>query len=107
MTAESRDRNLKGDRKASAESILIALREYGAIVVDRSVVPTLYAPKGTSHKLIRGGELSWLSLDDFEVIQLPRIYKDPPLSQVNLEGPETGEDSSRAGQSGSEAGDSQ
>lgn len=107
VTAESRDRNLKGDRKASAESILIALREYGAIVVDRSVVPTLYAPKGTSHKLIRGSELSWLSLDDFEVIQLPRIYKDPPLSQVNLEGPETGEDSSRAGQSGSEAGDSQ
>ncbi|MDQ2622359.1 MAG: hypothetical protein M3Y45_04885 [Actinomycetota bacterium] len=107
VTAESRDRNLKGDRKVSAESILIALREYGAIVVDRSVVPTLYAPKGTSNKLIRGSELSWLSLDDFEVIQLPQIYKDPPLSQVNLEGPETGEESSGATQSGSEAGESQ
>lgn len=107
VTADIRDRNLKGDRKASAEAILVALREYGAIVVDRSVVPTLYAPKGTSNKIIRGSELSWLSLDDFEVIELPQIYKDPPLSQVNLEGPETGDDSQDATQSGSQAGGGQ
>ncbi len=100
VTAESRDRNLKGDRKVFAEAILVALREYGAIVVDRAVVPTLYAPKGTSRRAIRGSELSWLTLDDFEVIELPKIYKDPPLSQVDLEGPETG-DGDTAAQSGS------
>ncbi len=101
------DSELRGDRKISAESILVALREYGAIVVDRSVVPTLYAPKGTSRRVIRGSELSWLSLDDFEVIELPQIYKDPPLSKVNLEGPETGESDSSAAQSGGKAGEGQ
>lgn len=105
---DRRDRGevLRGDRKISAESILVALREYGAIVVDRSVVPTLYAPKGTSRRVIRGNELSWLSLDDFEVIELPQIYKDPPLSKVDLEGPETGDDSA-AVQSGGETGEGQ
>lgn len=78
------------ERRATVESILQALREYGAIVVDRAAVPTLYAPKGTSRKWLRGGELSWLSLSDFEVIQLPKIYKDPPLSKVSLRGPATG-----------------
>ncbi|MCO5315016.1 MAG: hypothetical protein M9938_02470 [Solirubrobacterales bacterium] len=84
------NRRLKGERRVLVESILQALREYGAIVVDRAAVPTLYAPRGTSRRAIRGGELSWLSLTDFEVIQLPKIYKDPPLSKVKLEGPETG-----------------
>ena len=67
-------------------------------------MPTLYAPLGTSPRLIRGSELSWLRLDDFEVVALPQIYKDPPLSQVNLEGPETGADNEQV-QSGSAAGD--
>ena len=96
-------RNLKGDRRRSADAILTALRTYGAIVVDRAAVPTLYAPLGTSSKLIRGSELSWLRLKDFEVIALPQIYKDPPLSKVNLEGPETGGEN-RQVQSGSAAG---
>ena len=100
---EQQLRRLRGPRRLSADAILTALRTYGAIVVDRSAVPTLYAPLGTSPKLIRGSELSWLRLDDFEVVALPQIYKDPPLSQVNLEGPETGTENSQV-QSGSAAG---
>ena len=34
-----------------------ALRTYGAIVVDRAAVPSLYAPLGTSNKILRGDEL--------------------------------------------------
>lgn len=77
-------------RARSVETILTALREYGAIVVDRAAVPTLYAPRGTSRRLIRGNELDWLSVDDFEVIQLPQVLQDPPLAKVALEGPAGG-----------------
>lgn len=96
-------RVLKGQRRRSADAVLTALRTYGAIVVDRSAVPTLYAPLGTSPKILRGSELSWLKLSDFEVISLPQIYKDPPLSEVALEGPESGGVNSQV-QSGSAAG---
>ncbi|MCB0862409.1 MAG: hypothetical protein KDB66_04265 [Solirubrobacterales bacterium] len=91
---------LKGQRRRSADAVLTALRTYGAIVVDRSAVPSLYAPLGTSSKLIRGDELDWLTIDDFDVISLPQIYKDPPLSKVGLEGPQTGGANSQV-QSGS------
>ncbi|MBK8294645.1 MAG: hypothetical protein IPK93_07685 [Solirubrobacterales bacterium] len=98
MTAEDRnladnnrdgkpDVRLKGANRRSAESILVALRKYGAIVVDRAAVPTLYAPRGTSRSIIEGPELSWLTLDDFEVIDLPELFQDPPLGDVALEGP--------------------
>jgi len=96
-------RALKGAHRRTADAILTALRTYGAIVVDRAAVPSLYAPLGTSSKLLRGSELSWLKLDDFEVISLPQIYKDPPLSKVDLEGPETGGVNSQV-QSGSASG---
>ncbi len=82
-----RDVPLRGANRRSAESILVALRQYGAIVVDRAAVPTLYAPRGTSPTIIQGPELSWLTLDDFEVIDLPELYQDPPLGDVALEGP--------------------
>lgn len=94
---------LRGQRRRSADAILTALRTYGAIVVDRAAVPSLYAPLGTSQRILRGSELSWLNLDDFEVIALPQIYKDPPLSKVDLEGPETGQANEQV-QSGSAAG---
>jgi len=87
VSAEDRDVNLRGARRRSAESILVALRQYGAIVVDRAAVPTLYSPRGTSEAVINGSELSWLTLDDFEVMELPTLYQDPPLGQVNLDGP--------------------
>ena len=96
-------RSLKGQRRRTADAVLTALRTYGAIVVDRAAVPSLYAPLGTSPEILRGSELSWLRLDDFEVIALPQIYKDPPLSKVNLEGPQTGGTNDQV-QSGSAAG---
>lgn len=97
VTSDRRDLNVKGARRRSAESILVALRQYGAIVVDRSAVPTLYTPRGTSKAVISGSELSWLTLDDFEVIELPQLYQDPPLSQTRLEGTDT---SGSAGENG-------
>ncbi|MCB0859530.1 MAG: hypothetical protein KDB54_02655 [Solirubrobacterales bacterium] len=99
---EKKLQTLKGQRRRSADAILAALRTYGAIVVDRSAVPSLYAPLGTSSNLIRGDEVDWLKPEDFEVISLPQIYKDPPLSQVGLEGPATGGNNSQV-QSGSAA----
>lgn len=93
---------LGGQRRRSADAVLTALRTYGAIVVDRAAVPSLYAPLGTSEKILRGSELSWLKLEDFEVIALPQVYKDPPLSKVGLLGPETGAENAQV-QSGSAA----
>jgi hypothetical protein len=77
---------LKEGSRASAEAILVALRKYGAIVVDRASVPTLYAAAGTPPNLLQEDELSWLQLSDFEVIGLPPIHKDPPLNQVEQYG---------------------
>jgi hypothetical protein len=92
-------------RARSVETILTALREYGAIAVDRAAVPTLYAPRGMPRRLIRGDELDWLTIDDFEVVQLPPLFKDPPLAQVALEGPAGGDSGSV--QSGQAAGGGQ
>jgi len=100
-------RGLRGERRALIESILQALRDYGAIVVDRAAVPTLYAPKGTSRRILRGGELSWLSLSDFEVIRLPRLYQDPPLNKVALEGPAGSSGTGTTGSGGSQNGGGQ
>jgi hypothetical protein len=73
-------------RRPAVEAILVALRRYGAIVVDRAAVPTLYAAQGTPANLIQEDELDWLHLDDFEVIALPPLEKDPPLGQVQQAG---------------------
>jgi hypothetical protein len=78
------------DRNApSTEAILVALHRYGAIVVDRASVPTLYAAAGTPANLLREDELDWLQLSDFEVVGLPPIHKDPPLNQVGQYGLQT------------------
>ncbi|OJU85261.1 MAG: hypothetical protein BGO11_18590 [Solirubrobacterales bacterium 70-9] len=76
----------KGDSRASEEAILVALRRYGAIVVDRASVPTLYAAAGTPADLLQENELKWLDLSDFEVVRLPELLKDPPPNQVSEEG---------------------
>jgi hypothetical protein len=98
-------REFRGERRRSVETILAALRQYGAIVVDRSSVPTLYAARGTPRRLVRGNELDWLTLDDFQVLQLPQVYQDPPLARVALEGPDAAAEGSV--QSGQAAGSGQ
>lgn len=80
------DSKARGELRPSAEAILVALRNYGAIVVDRAAVPTLYAAQGTPPNLLREDELSWLGLDDFEVLALPQLRQDPPLGQVQQYG---------------------
>ena len=78
---------LKGIKHRSAAAIISALRTYGAIVVDRALVPTLYAPLGTSSKLVGSNDLEGLTMNDFEVMSLPQLFQYPPLGQVNLSGP--------------------
>ncbi len=97
----------------AARAILIALKTYGAIVVDRSAVPTLYAlpdynwnqplrnargkleyPNGTvaprwlqnvskdGTPLLSGNVVQTLTLDDFQVVDLPKELQYPPLPNV-------------------------
>ena len=61
-----------------ADAIVACLRTYGAIVVDRAAVPTLYAQRDVTDHLIRGNELQGLTLQDFEVLPLGRRYHYPP-----------------------------
>jgi hypothetical protein len=102
--------------RKGARAILEALRKYGAIVVDRSRTPTLYAkqnanwnqllrgPDGRLLKangrdplprdlarerhqgtpLLRGNEVQFLRLSDFEVMQLPEPHKFPPLGSTEV-----------------------
>jgi hypothetical protein len=61
-----------GDNPRIAAAIVRALSTYGAIVVDRSQVPTLYAQAGIGSGLV-GNELQSLHLSDFEVMRLPQL----------------------------------
>jgi hypothetical protein len=76
----------KGSARSSVEAILVALHKYGAIVVDRASVPTLYAAAGTPSSLLKEDELHWLKLKDFEVVSLPKVLKDPPSNHLGQEG---------------------
>jgi hypothetical protein len=70
-----------GQRRA-ASALLYTLRNYGAIVVDRAAVPTLYAQQGVSAPLLAGDELQFLKLSDFQVIALPTELQYPPATGV-------------------------
>jgi hypothetical protein len=76
----------KGTSRAMAAAIARALRRYGAIVVDRSAVPTLYAQKDVTKDLIRGDELQGVHLDDFEVLRLGRRHAYPPIAATKAGG---------------------
>jgi hypothetical protein len=69
---------LTAQQRRTADAIVAALRMYGAIVVDRAAVPTLYAQRDVSDTLI-GNELQGLTLDDFEVVTMPKeqVYPAP------------------------------
>ena len=86
---------VKGPNRRYGEAVLAALRRYGAIVVDRAAVPTLYGQYGTLDRFVDGNELSWLGLDDFEVLSLPPVRLDPPAGEnasraTSIQRPATG-----------------
>ncbi len=69
-----------GANRRSAEAIITALRTYGAIVVDRSITPTLYARRSTNYgRLLLGNELQSIRLTDLEVVQSGTLLRFPPL----------------------------
>ena len=76
------------DQRKYAEFIVKALQEYGAIVVDRAAVPTLYFQKVVLEKgrvpLLRGYELQSIGLDDFDAMDFTgqRRFPYPPEDQV-------------------------
>lgn len=76
---------LTPSQRRLADAIVSCLRTYGAIVVDRAAVPTLYAQRDVTAGLIRGNELQGLRLDDFEVIELGRRYDYPEQQEVEEE----------------------
>lgn len=69
---------LTKQQQRMADAIVACLRTYGAIVVDRAAVPTLYAQRNVTDRLIQGNELQGLTLDDFEVLPLGQKYHYPP-----------------------------
>ncbi|HUZ29576.1 MAG TPA: hypothetical protein VMU90_10070 [Solirubrobacteraceae bacterium] len=73
-----------GASRRLADAIVVALVRYGAIVVDRSAVPTLYAQKDVAARFLQGNEIQSLHLSDFQVVGLPpRIaYPNPKVTQV-------------------------
>lgn len=71
-------------QRRMSDAIVAALRTYGAIVVDRAAVPTLYAQRDVTTDMIAGNELLGLRLEDFEVIELGQRYRYPPEDQATL-----------------------
>jgi hypothetical protein len=64
-----------------ASALMWTLRNYGAIVVGRAAVPTLYAQRDVTDSMLTGNELQSLNLTDFEVVQLPMELQYPAASQ--------------------------
>jgi hypothetical protein len=74
----------RGANRRSAEAIVTALRTYGAIVVDRSITPTLYARRSSDYgSLLRGNELQGIRLSDLEVVQAGPLLTFPPLGSAH------------------------
>ncbi len=73
---------LSKQQQRLADAIVACLRTYGAIVVDRAAVPTLYAQRDVTAGLLSGNELQGLRLSDFEVLPLGRRYQYPPDGDV-------------------------
>jgi hypothetical protein len=88
---------LTKQQRRLADAIVACLRTYGAIVVDRAAVPTLYAQRDVTDGLIRGNELQGLTLDDFEVMPLGQRYHYPPEEDETVVEPSTSPSSSPSG----------
>jgi hypothetical protein len=75
-----------GANRRSAEAIIAALRTYGAIVVDRSITPTLYARRSSNYgPLLVGNELQGIRMSDLEVVQSGPLLRFPPLESTREE----------------------
>lgn len=68
---------LTAQQRRIGDAIVAALRTYGAIVVDRAAVPTLYAQRDATTSIMAGNELQGMTLDDFEVVTLGSVYEYP------------------------------
>ena len=70
-----------GTERATARTIITALERYGAIVVDRSAAPTMYAQRNADWRgTLPLNLLQDIPLKRFDVVQLGRTYLDPPKS---------------------------
>lgn len=68
---------LTAQQRRIGDAVVAALRTYGAIVVDRAAVPTLYAQRDVTASVMVGNELQGMTLDDFEVVTLGSVYEYP------------------------------
>ncbi len=74
-----------GRERRAADTVIAALQRYGAIVVDRSAAPTLYAQRNADWRnTLPLNVLQDIHLKDFEVMRLGRILRDPPRAQPEL-----------------------
>jgi hypothetical protein len=75
---------MTAQQRRMSDAIVAALRTYGAIVVDRAAVPTLYAQRDVTSDMIAGNELLGLHMEDFEVTDIGQRYRFPPEDQATL-----------------------
>ena len=67
-----------GVQRRTAQVIIEALKHYGAIVVERAASPTLYAQRNARwKKILPPNLLQDISLENFEVLDLPPTLNDP------------------------------
>ena len=65
-------------QRRTAQVIIEALKHYGAIVVERSASPTLYAQRNARWKRVLPPNLMQdIQLKNFEVLELPPTLNDP------------------------------
>ncbi len=67
-----------GVQRRTAQILIEALKHYGAIVVERSASPTLYAQRNARwKKVLPLNVLQDIKLRNFEVLELPKVLNDP------------------------------
>ncbi len=82
----SRDFVRNKAEERSARTIIEALRRYGAIVVDRSAAPTLYAQKNADWAgVLPSNLLQDIHLDQFEAVKAGQVFFDPPRDQTTFD----------------------
>jgi hypothetical protein len=93
-----------GAERGAALTIIDALEKYGAIVVDRSAAPTMYAQRNADWvDLLPLNLLQDIPLTRFDVVDLDRVYLDPPRGGEDAALPEDAPASVPGGGSGTES----